>query len=181
MVKCSYNTSMQRPDKTEYHPNYQHYFDLVPNGDYLQLLVQNTIDAVSFFEVLPEEKHDFSYADGKWSVKEVLMHIIDTERVFAYRALAAARGDETPVYRMDEELYSQNVDVSKRALSSLISEFKAVRTATEYLFQNLSEEQSKRWCNVVTHPMSTRAIGYFMIGHVQHHIGVIKERYLGQY
>ena len=107
------------------------------------------------------------------------MHIIDTERVFAYRALAAARGDETPVYRMDEELYARNVDVSKRAMTDLLSEFKNVRKGSEYLFENVSDEQSKRWCNVVTHPMSVRAIGYFLIGHVQHHVGVVRERYLG--
>lgn len=107
------------------------------------------------------------------------MHIIDTERVFSYRALAAARGDsETPVYRMDEELYARNVDVTNRTMSDLISEFKTVRRATEYLFENLTHSQSQRWCNVVTHPMTARAIGYFLIGHVQHHIGVVRDRYL---
>jgi uncharacterized damage-inducible protein DinB len=171
---------MKRPEASEYHPDYQDYFDLVPDGDYLQTLDRNTIDTVNFFETMPRNKHDYRYAERKWSVKEVLMHIIDTERVFAYRALAAARGDETPVYRMDEELYSRNVDVSQRTLSDLISEFKVVRTATEYLFQNVTEDQSKRRCNVVSHPMSTRAIGYFVIGHVQHHIDVVKDRYFRQ-
>jgi len=107
------------------------------------------------------------------------MHIIDTERVFAYRALAAARGDQTPVYRMDEQLYARNVDVGSRTMADLISEFGVVRNGSEYLFENVSNEQSKRCCNVVTHPMSVRAIGYFLIGHVQHHVGVVGERYLG--
>jgi hypothetical protein len=107
------------------------------------------------------------------------MHIIDTERVFSYRALAAARGDnETPVYRMDEELYAGNVDVSRRALPSLLAEFKAVRAATLCLVENITDAQSKRLCNIVTHPMTARAIGYFMIGHVQHHVGIVKERYI---
>ena len=106
------------------------------------------------------------------------MHIIDTERVFAYRAVAAARGDVTPVYRMDEELYARNVDVSNRTIGDLISEFKTVRNATEFLFKNMTDEQSKRSCNVVTHPMSARAIGYFIIAHVLHHIGVLRARYL---
>jgi uncharacterized damage-inducible protein DinB len=169
---------MQRPDASEYHPDYQKYFDLIPDGDYMELLDRNTIGAVEFFETIPPEKHAWRYAEGKWTIKEVLMHVIDTERVFAYRALAAARGDTTPVYRMDEELYVGNVDVSNRAIGDLISEFKTVRNATESLFKNMTDEQSKRLCNVVTHPMSARAIGYFIIGHVQHHIGVLRARYL---
>lgn len=105
--------------------------------------------------------------------------MIDTERVFSYRALVAARGDTTTShYRMDEELYAKNVDVSHRTLQSLISEFKAVRSATGEIFENLTDAQSKSPCNVVTHPMTARAIGYFMIGHIQHHLNIIEERYL---
>lgn len=170
---------MQRPSSDEYHANYQKYFDLVANGDYVDLLRQNSIEVVTFFQKLPAEALDYKYAEDKWSVKEVLMHMIDTERVFAYRALAAARGDDvTPHYRMDEELYAKNVEVSHRTLQSLISEFKAVRRSTEELFGNLTDAQSKRSCNIVTHPMTARAIGYFIIGHVQHHLNVIEERYL---
>ena len=168
---------MQRPEPNEYDPNYQKYFDLIPNGDYENLLAQNTIETARLFDTIQSQKHDHRYAEGKWTIKEVLMHIIDTERVFAYRALAAARGDATPVYRMDEELYAGNVDVSNRPLEDLISEFKTVRTATEFLFKNMTHEQSMRCCNVVTHPMSARAIGYFIIGHVLHHIGVVRVRY----
>ncbi len=169
---------MQRPDSSEYHTNYQKYFDLIPNGDYIDILKQNTMETVEFFDTIPPQKHGYRYAEGKWTVKEVLMHIIDTERVFAYRALAAARGDAAPVYRMDEELYAGNVDVSNRTMEDLISEFKTVRNATEFLFKNMTDEQSKRSCNVITHPMSARAIGYFIIGHVLHHTGVVKVRYL---
>ena len=169
---------MQRPEVNEYHPNYQKYFDLIPSGDYLKLLSQNTTETADFFAAIPPGKHDDRYAEGKWSIKEVLMHIIDTERVFAYRALAAVRGDKAPVYRMDEELYAGNVDVSNRTMADLISEFKTVRSGTEYLFTNITDEHSERLCNVVTYPMTARAIGYFMIGHVLHHVGVVKDRYL---
>ena len=169
---------MQRPEANEYHPAYQKYFDLIPNGDFLTILTQNTTETVDFCEAIPAGKHDYRYAEGKWTIKQLLMHIIDTERVFAYRALAAARGDESPVYRMDEELYAGNVDVSSRTLSDLISEFKSVRSATEFLLRNLTDEQGQRWCNVVTHPMTARAIAYFMIGHVLHHVGIVRERYL---
>jgi uncharacterized damage-inducible protein DinB len=170
---------MQRPLADEYHENYQKYFDLVPRGAYLEVLGQNSKDTVRFFEAIPEDKLDYKYAPGKWTVKELLMHLIDTERVFSYRALVAARGDTTtPHYRMDEELYARNVDVSDRTSESLISEFQAVRSSTKKLFENLSEAQSKSLCNIVTHPMTTRAIGYFIIGHVQHHLQIIEERYL---
>jgi uncharacterized damage-inducible protein DinB len=168
---------MENPLPTEYSPGYQKYFDLVPDGEYLELLRQNCDSTEQFFRNILPDKHDYRYAEGKWTIKEILMHIIDTERVFVYRALAAARGDETPVYRMDEELYARNVDVSKRTMEDLISEFKVVRECSEYLFENVSEEQSRRWCNVVTHPMSVRAIGYFLIGHLQHHVGVVRDRY----
>ena len=170
---------MERPEANEFHANYQKYFDLVPAGDYMEILRQNSVDSARFFESIPPDRQDYKYAEGKWTVKEVLMHIIDTEWVFSYRALATARGDgETPVYRMDEELYARNVDVTSRTLGSLIAEFNAVRTATEYLFENLTDSQSQRWSNVVTHPMTARAIGYFLIGHVQHHVGVVADRYL---
>src|SRR5262249_37370230 len=113
--------------------------------------------------------------------KEVFMHIIDTERVFSYRGLVAARGDDSLHYRMDEELYAGNVDVSNRSRQSLIAEFKAVRASSEQLYEHITEEQSKRFCNIVAHPMSARAIGYFLIAHVLHHLNVLKERYLSDF
>jgi uncharacterized damage-inducible protein DinB len=169
---------MQRPSADEYAAGYQQYFDLVSEGDYLGLLKQNSIDTITFFETIPDEKLDYKYAEGKWTIKEVLMHIIDTERVFSYRALAGARGDASPHYRMDEELYASNVDISPRSLHSLILEFKAVRASTEHLYQHLTDAQTKLRCNIVTHPMTARAIGYFLIGHILHHLNVIKARYL---
>jgi uncharacterized damage-inducible protein DinB len=170
---------MQRPSTDEYHPNYQKYFDLIASGDYFDLLRQNSTDTPAFFEKLPEEKLDYRYTAGKWTIKEVLMHIIDTERVFSYRGLVAARGDEITVpHRMDEELYASNADVSQRTRESLISEFKAVRSATEQLFENITDIQGRRWCNIGTSPMTARAIAYFIIGHARHHVGVIQEKYL---
>lgn len=169
---------MQKPQAGEYAAGYQKYFDLVSEGEYLSVLRQNSIDTIAFFESIPDEKLDYRYAEDKWTIKEVFMHIIDTERVFSYRGLVAARGDSSPQYRMDEELYARNVVVSGRSVKSLISEFKAVRDSTEQLFKHLTDEQSRRLCNIVTHPMSARAVGYFMIGHVLHHVNMVKERYL---
>jgi uncharacterized damage-inducible protein DinB len=154
----------------------------VPEGDYLDLLSQNLRQTIEFFEAIADEKLDYKYAEDKWTIKQLLMHIIDTERVFSYRGFAAARGDTaTPHYRMDEELYAGNVDVSRRPLQSLISEFTAVRSSTEKIFENLTDAQSELRCNIVTYPMSVRAIGYFMIGHIQHHLNIIEERYFGTF
>jgi len=169
---------MQRPSSDEYGPGYEEYVSLVADGDYSRLLKQNSIETVNYFEAIPEEKLQYKYAEGKWIIKEVFMHIIDTERVFSYRGFVAARGDSSPQYRMDEELYANNVDVSHRSLQSLISEFKAVRASTENLYAYLTDAQSKLQCNIVTHPMTARAIGYFLIGHVKHHLNIINERYL---
>lgn len=170
---------MQKPASDEYQTSYQKYFDLVAEGNCLDLLRHNSLETIKFFETIPSEKLDYGYAEGKWTIKELLMHIIDTERVFSYRGLVAARGDTTtPHYRMDEELYARNVDVSQRTLESLLSEFKAVRRSTEMVFENMTDAQSQFRCNIVSHPMSARAIGYFMIGHIQHHLNIIEERYL---
>jgi len=170
---------MQRPAPGEYNPTYQKYFDLVPAGDYLDLLKQNQFDTINFFERIPATRYNHKYAPDKWTIKELLQHIIDTERVFSVRALMAARGDEkTIVERMDEELYAQNVQVNNRHMQNLLEEFHTVRFSTAILFQYFTAEQHKRYCNIQPHPMTTRAIGYFIIGHVNHHINVIKERYL---
>jgi len=169
---------MQKPLAGEYAVGYQEYFDLVPQGEYSSLLNQNTIETISYFEAIAEDRLDYKYAADKWTIKEVFMHIIDTERVFSYRGLVAARGDESPHYRMDERLYAGNVDVSRRSVTSLLAEFNAVRTSTQFLYDNLSDAQSKRLCNIVTHPMTARAIGYFLIGHVKHHLNIIEQRYL---
>jgi uncharacterized damage-inducible protein DinB len=169
---------MQKPAADEYPTVYQKYFDLVPAGDFLSLLDQNSIDTIEFFENIPTAKVDYRYAEGKWTVKQVLMHLIDTERVFSYRALAGARGDAAPHYRMDEELYAGSADVSRRDLASLLAEFRAVRSSTEQLFENLSDAQTKLTCNIMPYPMTVRAIGYFLIAHVRHHLGVIRQRYL---
>ncbi|HYJ92770.1 MAG TPA: DinB family protein [Pyrinomonadaceae bacterium] len=172
------NHILQRPSQGEYALGYQKYLDLVPDGDYMSLLHENLLKTIRRFEEMPAEKLDYVYAQDKWTPKEVLMHIVDTERVFSYRALVAARSDMSMLhYRMDEELYARNVDVSGRTLESLLTEFKAVRASTGQLFENITEPQSEMRCNIVTHPMSARAIGYFIIGHVEHHLNVIAEKY----
>jgi hypothetical protein len=170
---------MQRPLATEYNPYFQGYIDLVEEGDFSDLLNSNTTKATQLFGGIPPGKHDYRYATDKWSVKEVLMHLIDTERVMSYRALVAARGDsETPLHPMDENMYARNADVSGRSMENLLKEFTAVRTATELLLTNLTDAQSQLPGNAMGRIFTPRALGYIMIGHVEHHIKVINERYL---
>ena len=170
---------MNRPDKNEYNPYFQHYIDLVESGEFLAVFDRNTEQTGRYFNNIPTDKHDYRYAEGKWTIKEVLMHIIDTERVFAYRTLVCLRGDHaTPLHSMDDNLYASNIDVSSRTMESLIREFGVVRSNSRLLFENVTEVQSKFLGNGVTHPFSARALGLIMMGHILHHMNIINERYL---
>lgn len=170
---------MQKPEQNEYNPYFQNYLNLVGDGDFFELFKQNTNDCISFFESLPKEKHNYRYAEGKWPMKQVLMHIIDTERVLSYRALVGARGDnKTELQAFDDDEYASNVDVSNRSLESIIEEFKTIRRATELLYENITEEQSRFKANAVNYTITPRALGFIMIGHCTHHLNILKERYL---
>lgn len=170
---------MNRPTLNEYDPYFQRYLNVVPEGEYAVLFEESTAKVVQFFERIPIEKHDYAYASGKWSVKAVLMHMIDTERVFAYRALVTSRGDSaTQLQPFDEDAYAAAVDVSGRTMESLMEEFLAVRRSTSLLFEHMTDAQSAVLGKGPTHAISARALGFILIGHVQHHLGVIQERYL---
>lgn len=170
---------MQKPLTQEYNPYFQAYINLVPDGEFLEVLRQDSADTLHFFKALPYEKHDYHYATGKWTPKEILMHIIDVERVMCYRALVAARGDTTTVlYNMDENLYAENAEVAHRTIEDILSEYTAVRRATEKLFEHITDTQSRRMANGRPHPITARALGYIVVGHAKHHIGVLRERYL---
>ncbi len=170
---------MQKPLVNEYRPYFQKYIDLVGDGDFLSMFGQQLAETETFFSAVPVEKQEYRYAENKWTPKEVLMHIIDTERVMSYRALAAARGDNgsaLPV--MDENLYASNVDVSGRTMANILEEFASVRKSSIMLLENLSEEQSKWQCTIDGYIFTPGALGYIMLGHVIHHIRITQERYL---
>ena len=174
---------MQKPAKGEYNPYFENYIDLVKEGDFFQLLKDSTSGTVHFFRDIAIKKEDYSYSEGKWTPKQILQHITDTERVMCYRALVAARGDKkTILQNMDENEYVAAVDVSGKSMESLIDEFKAVRKASTALFLSLSEEETKNRANSesngVIFPITARAVGYILIGHILHHTNIIKERYL---
>lgn len=171
--------AMKKPEAIEYKPYFQRYIDLVKEGNFLEELENNKTETIRFFKSIPENKHNYRYAEKKWTIKEVLMHMIDTERGFSYRVLVCARADgQTPLYPMDEDRYAANVDVTNRTMDSLIKEFEVVRESATFLFENLTEAQSTFLGDNITHKISARALGYILIGHVKHHTNVIKERYL---
>jgi DNA polymerase III alpha subunit (gram-positive type) len=170
---------MKRPQPSEYHPFYNGYIQLVPDGNYLQLLKANSLEVNAFFSSIRKEKHDYKYQPGKWSIKQVLLHLIDTERVMSYRALTVSRGDvNTQLPNMDENLFAANAQVTGRTIEDLLNEFAVVRESTALLFGYMSEPASEQLGNVLGHAISPRALGYIIIGHADHHMNIIRQRYL---
>lgn len=170
---------IKKPEIHEYKPTFQKYIDLVGDGNFPEELEKNKWETIQLFKTIPEEKQNYRYAEKKWTVKEVLMHIIDTERGFSFRTLVGARGDgQMPLHVLDENLYAAHADVTNRSMESLLDEFETVRKSITYLFENLTESQSLFKANYVTYPTTTRAWAYITIGHVKHHNNIIRERYL---
>jgi uncharacterized damage-inducible protein DinB len=124
------------------------------------------------------DKFDYRYAEGKWTIKDIIQHVIDTERIFAYRALRISRNDITPLPGFEENDYVENTKANERGIQDLLAEFSAVRYATLFLFKSFSEEQLKRIGTASGTAISVRAIGFIIIGHQKHHQNVFQERYL---
>jgi uncharacterized damage-inducible protein DinB len=169
---------MSRPDTTEYAPFYAGYVSHVPEGDILAILEQGAQETASLLKGLSPSQADFRYAPGKWSVKEVLGHMTDAERIFAYRALRFSRGDQTPVPGFEQEGYIQHGNFGARTLSDLIAEFETVRQATLFLFRNLDDDAWQRRGTASGAEVSVRALAYITAGHEIHHREILRTRYL---
>ncbi len=133
---------------------------------------------VKFVQDIPLDKFDYRYAEGKWTIKDILLHLIDAERIFAYRALRFARKDQTPLASFDENTYVEEANANSRSIQDLLSEMLVVRQATLALFKSFSEAQLLRKGIASDNPMSVRALGFTIIGHQNHHQRVFQERYL---
>ncbi len=133
---------------------------------------------IKFVQNLPMDKFDYRYAEGKWTIKDIIQHIIDAERVFAYRALCFARNDKTALPSFEEDDYANEANANKRSIMELLTELSAVRHSTIYLFKTFTEEQLLRIGIASNNPMSVRAVGFVIIGHQNHHHRVFEERYL---
>lgn len=169
---------MNRPETNEFDPYYNNYISLIEGNDVLQVLDAQPGELRAIFAGLPEEKGTFAYVDGKWTIKELLSHLIDGERMFAYRTLRVSRGDKTPIEGFEQDGYIENSNANNRSFAELLEEFDLQRRSNMLLFNNLSDEASKRIGTANEKEISTRALIYTMAGHVRHHIHILKERYL---
>nr|WP_294938331.1 DinB family protein [uncultured Flavobacterium sp.] len=173
------NSTQLLPD--EYAVHYKPYIDAL--GGEVNLLDELEISmhrTVQFVQDIPMDKFDYRYAEGKWTIKEIIQHIIDAERIFAYRALRFSRNDATPLPGFDENRYAEVVNpvANKRHLKDLLTEFTAVRHATISLFKSFTEEDLLKKGVASENVMSVRAAGFVIIGHQNHHKKVFSERYL---
>jgi len=135
---------MSRPEKTEYDPYYEHYVSLVAEDDILDTLASQPTKLQDLFTAMPEERGGFRYQDGKWSVKELLGHLIDGERMFAYRLFRISRGDETPIEGFEQDGYIENAHANERSFADLLEEFTLLRRANMLLVNNLSDSDWSR-------------------------------------
>jgi uncharacterized damage-inducible protein DinB len=168
----------RRPTSDEYADYYGNYIRQVPGDDVLAVLVQNKDEMVHFLENIGWEKWEHAYAPGKWTMAEVLGHIIDGERIFAYRALRIARNDATPLPGFEQDDYVKFSGANRRLPASLVQEYKAVREATIQLFINFTDEMWERRGTASDFPVTPLALAYIIAGHELHHRKIMQERYL---
>ena len=176
-LKTNNMNSNQLPVK-EYAPFYASYIQALENVHLIEELEISLHDFIRFVQNIPMDKFDFRYAEGKWTIKEIIQHLIDTERIFSYRALRISRKDITPLPGFEENDYSINTNANNRNLQDLLTEFSAVRHSTLLLFKSFSSEQLLRIGIASNAEVSVRAIGFITIGHQKHHQKVFEQRYL---
>ena len=172
------NEAIGRPDTTEYLSYYDKYISMVPDDDILAVLESQMEDTAGFLGTIPESQASFRYAPDKWSIKELVGHVIDGERVFAYRALRFARNDKTPLPGFEQDDYVRNGAFDNCRLSDLAAELKSVRQATLFLFKHLDEDAWKRRGVANDDEVSVRALAYIIAGHELHHREILRTRYL---
>lgn len=161
------------------HPEYYGvYISKVKHEDLMEAIKSTAAQALDLISSLDENLGDYAYAEGKWTLKEVLIHCIDTERIFSTRALAFARGEKQKALSFDENIYAPNSQAHLRTLGNISKELKSVSEATGHLFGSFSPEVLQIKGETPTGPATVNAIGFAICGHTLHHIGIIKERYL---
>lgn len=166
-----------RPGADEFAPFYAGYVAAVPDGDVTRALAAQGEAFLHLLKDIGDEKALFAYAEGKWSVKDVILHIIDAERIFMYRALRMARGDQTPLSPFDENAYTPLAEADARPLDTLLGEFAAVRGATLALLRWLPEAAWTRRGTASGKEVSVRALAWIAAGHAMHHERILRERY----
>lgn len=163
---------------TEYGSYYAQYIVKVDTTEIIKALTDGLNDITTFFITIPEDKQEYRYAEGKWTPKEILLHLIDCERVFMYRAMQIARSKDVDLEGFDQDEFVANSEANTREMDSLIKEFIAVRTASILFLENCDNNTLIKMGKASSSPLSVRAAAYITRGHEMHHIQVIKEHYL---
>jgi hypothetical protein len=169
---------MSKPDLTSVPVFYHNYVNQITEDNLDKAIELNTISTIELLQSIPGEKWSYRYAEGKWSIKEMIQHIIDGERIFSYRALCFARGEKTSLPGFEENDYADASKADKRSKEALMEEFETVRKSIQQLFASFDEEQLNAVGVANDNPISVNAIGFIIAGHVQHHVNVLNERYL---
>lgn len=169
---------MPRPDLTRVPDYYHNYINQVEEDSLMDAFQKQTRSFLRFLKEIPKDKRNYRYAEDKWTIKEVLQHIIDAERVFDYRALCFARKDATSLPSFDENSYVANSKADQRKWKDLVKEFESVRQATITLFDSFDDEQLEATGTASGKPNYVHGIGFIVAGHLNHHVNVIKEKYL---
>lgn len=169
---------IDRPDSSEHAPYFEKYIALVPDGDIVEIVASQIEDTARLLSGVGEAKALYRYAPGKWSLKEVVGHLADTERVLSYRALRFSRNDQTPLAGFDENVFVAHASFDARPLADLVEEFRHVRQATVALFCRMTPEMAARRGVANQNEVTVRALAYIIAGHERHHVAIIKDRYL---
>ena len=168
---------MQRPNENEYAPAYQSYVSHVTEDEILPAM-RSQIDALDvLLDRVTPERETFAYAEGKWTIRQIIGHLMDGERVFGYRVLCIARGETQNLPSFDENEYMVNAPYENVELEDLLSEFRLVRLSTIAMLRTLDETAWTRMGMANGAPVSVRALAYIMVGHTRHHMGVLRKRY----
>jgi hypothetical protein len=172
------NVALEAPAANEYADYYGPYIVAVPEGDILTILRDQGREACTLFESIDDDRARWRYGEGKWSIKEILGHLADSERVFSYRALRIARGDATPLPGFDQDKYVVNARFDELPLMHLVEDLAVVRASTISLFRSFDPSESRRMGTASDCPVSVRALAYMIAGHEAHHLRIANERYL---
>ncbi len=168
----------RRPSDNDFNEYYKKYIDLVEENDVIGHLKYALSRNIQFFNEIATEKWDYSYMEGKWSVKQVLQHLIDTERVMAYRAMRVARNDKTELPGFDQDEFAENAELTERSVKDLIDEYFAVRKASVTMFSSFTNDVWNRRGTASNSPVTPLSLAFIIAGHELHHIDVIKKMYL---
>jgi len=163
----------------EYAPYQESYVTLVdPTYSLVEELEISVHNFIHFVREIPMDKYDYRYAEGKWTIKDIIQHVIDSERIFAYRALRFARADETPLPGFDENMYGNTANGDDRTINDLLTEMSAVRHANIMMFKSFKEQEFLKKGTASGYTVSVRALVFLIIGHQNHHMKIFRERYL---